>query len=201
MVAVSPLALIAALVSIAVTLSVRCFNDTLIMEVCALRRDCVIVILEQKIFVYNFADVKLVHQIETISNQKGLCEISQTAVSPVLVCPGLQNVMRELTGNSKYKSTLIRIFSTQDGTLLQEVRRGADRAEIHSVSFSPTAQWLAVSSSKGTVVFSSLKVNLRVPGNSEYIVTFGHEKNTLLILGLDGSFIRCKFDPASSAKR
>ncbi|CAN4075805.1 unnamed protein product [Withania somnifera] len=56
-----------------------------------LRRDCIVVILEQKIYIYNFADVKLVHQIETISNPKGLCEISQTVVSPVLVCPGLQN--------------------------------------------------------------------------------------------------------------
>lgn len=234
-----------------------------------LRRDCIVVILEQKIYIYNFADVKLVHQIETISNPNGLCEISQTAVSPVLVCPGLQNgqvrVEHFTSKRTKFifahdsriasfalsheghvlatasiKGTLIRIFSTQDGTLLQEVRRGADRAEIHSVSFDPTAQWLAVSSDKGTVHVFRLKVNLgnqdkrktnpnfrvtlaatssplsfikgvlpkyfssewsvaqfRLPGDSEYIVTFGHEKNTLLILGLDGSFIRCKFDPAS----
>ncbi|XP_055819864.1 autophagy-related protein 18a-like [Solanum dulcamara] len=234
-----------------------------------LRRDCIVVILEQKIFIYNFADVKLVHQIETISNPKGLCEISQLAVSPVLVCPGLQNgqvrVEHFTSKRTKFifahdsriaafalsheghvlatasiKGTLIRIFSTQDGTLLQEVRRGADRAEIHSVSFDPTAQWLAVSSDKGTVHVFRLKVNLgnqdktrttpnfrvtlaasssplsfikgvlpkyfssewsvaqfKLPGDSEYIVTFGHEKNTLLILGLEGSFIRCKFDPAS----
>ncbi|KAM3379506.1 autophagy-related protein 18a [Capsicum galapagoense] len=234
-----------------------------------LRRDCIVVILEQKIYVYNFADVKLVHQIETISNPKGLCEISQTAVSPVLVCPGLQNGQvrvenftskrtkfvfahdsriasfalsheGDVLATASIKGTLIRIFSTQDCSLLQEVRRGADRAEIHSVSFSPTAQWLAVSSDKGTVHVFRLKVNLgsqvkpkvsrnsrvtlaaltsplpfikgvlpkyfssewslaqfRLPGDSEYIVTFGHEKNTLSILGLDGSFIRCKFDPAS----
>ncbi|TMW96030.1 hypothetical protein EJD97_008012 [Solanum chilense] len=234
-----------------------------------LRRDCIVVILEQKIFIYNFADLKLVHQIETMSNPKGLCEISQTAVSPVLVCPGLQNgqvrVDHFTSKRTKFifahdsriasfalshegnvlatastKGTLIRIFSTQDGTLLQEVRRGADRAEIHSVSFDPTAQWLAVSSDKGTVHVFRLKVNLgnqdktrttpnfrgtlaaassplsfikgvlpkyfssewsvaqfRLPGDSESIVTFGHEKNTLLMLGLDGSFIRCKFDPSS----
>lgn len=116
-----------------------------------LRRDCIVVILEQKIYIYNFADVKLVHQIETISNPKGLCEISQTAVSPVLVCPGLQNgqvrVEHFTSKRTKFvfahdsriasfalshdghvlatasiKGTLIRIFSTQDGTLLQEVR-------------------------------------------------------------------------------
>lgn len=31
------------------------------------------------------------------------------------------------------------------------MRRGADRAEIYSLAFSSTAQWLAVSSDKGTV--------------------------------------------------
>lgn len=40
-----------------------------------------------------------------------------------------------------------------------QVRRGADRAEIYSVAFSSTAQWLAVSSDKGTVHVFSLKVN------------------------------------------
>jgi len=29
----------------------------------------------------------------------------------------------------------------------------------------------------------------------QYIVAFGHEKNTVVILGMDGSFYRCKFDP------
>ncbi|KAL3623861.1 Beta-galactosidase 12 [Castilleja foliolosa] len=38
-----------------------------------------------------------------------------------------------------------------------KVRRGADRAEIYSLAFSPTAQWLAVSSDKGTVHVFGLK--------------------------------------------
>lgn len=38
-----------------------------------------------------------------------------------------------------------------------QVRRGADRAEIYSLAFSPTIQWLAVSSDKGTVHVFSLK--------------------------------------------
>lgn len=42
---------------------------------------------------------------------------------------------------------------------MTQVRRGADRAEIYSLAFSPTAQWLAVSSDKGTVHVFSLKVN------------------------------------------
>lgn len=40
-----------------------------------------------------------------------------------------------------------------------QLRRGADRAEIYSLAFSSTAQWLAVSSDKGTVHVFSLKVD------------------------------------------
>ena len=115
-----------------------------------LRRDRIIVVLEQKIFVYNFADLKLMHQIETIANPKGLCAVSQGAGSMVLVCPGLQKgqvriehyaskrtkfVMAHdsriacfaltqdghLLATASSKGTLVRIFNTVDGTLRQEV--------------------------------------------------------------------------------
>ncbi|KAL1558427.1 Autophagy-related protein 18a [Salvia divinorum] len=239
-----------------------------------LRRDRIIVVLEQKIFVYNFADLKLLHQIETIANPKGLCAVSQVAGSFVLVCPGLQKgqvrvehyaskrtkfIMAHdsriacftlsqdgnLLATASSKGTLVRIYNTHDGSLLQEVRRGADRAEIYSVAFSPTAQWLAVSSDKGTVHVFSLKVNsgnvvsersnsppdtnpsavtpgsslsfmkgvlpkyfssewsvaqFRLPEGYQYIVAFGHQKNTVVILGLDGSFYRCKFEPGSGGE-
>ncbi|KAA8543122.1 hypothetical protein F0562_021383 [Nyssa sinensis] len=239
-----------------------------------LRQDRIVVVLEQKIFVYNFGDLKLLHQIETVSNPKGLCAVSQVAGSLVLVCPGLQKgqlrvehyaskrtkfIMAhdsriacfaltqdgQLLATASTKGTLVRIFNTHDGTLLQEVRRGADRAEIYSLAFSTTAQWLAVSSDKGTVHVFSLKVNLgnlgsdktnsasdpsvavtsssssfsfikgvlpkyfssewsvaqfRLVEGSQYIVAFGHQKNTVVILGLDGSFYRCQFDPVSGGE-
>ncbi|KAF6135984.1 hypothetical protein GIB67_006876 [Kingdonia uniflora] len=115
-----------------------------------LRRDRIVVVLEQKIFVYNFADLKLLHQIETIANPKGLCAVSQVSGSLVLVCPGLQKgqVRVEHYGSKRTKfilahdsriacfalsqdgrfiatasskGTLVRVFNTLDGTLLQEV--------------------------------------------------------------------------------
>ncbi|KAJ4955521.1 hypothetical protein NE237_012304 [Protea cynaroides] len=239
-----------------------------------LRRDRIVVVLEQKILVYNFADLKLLHQIETISNPKGLCAVSQESGSLILVCPGvLKGQIRvvhyvskrtkfimahdsriacfaltqdgKLLATASTKGTLVRIFSTLDGALIQEVRRGADRAEIYSLAFSSTAQWLAVSSDKGTVHVFSLKVNSGSPGNdntqsvsgpnnvasstgsslsfikgvlpkyfssewsvaqfrlhedSQYIVAFGHQKNTVIILGMDGSFYRCQFDPVSGGE-
>lgn len=115
-----------------------------------LRRDRIVVVLDHKIFVYNFADLKLVHQIETVPNPKGLCAVSQQQGSLVLVCPGGQKgqvrvehygvkktkfIMAHdsriacfalsqdgrLIATASSKGTLIRIFSTMDGTLLQEV--------------------------------------------------------------------------------
>ncbi|KAI4349637.1 hypothetical protein L6164_010201 [Bauhinia variegata] len=115
-----------------------------------LRRDRIIVILEQKIFLYNFADLKLLHQIETVANPKGLCAISHLADSLVLACPGLHKgqirvehyalkrtkfisahdsriacfaltLDGQLVATASTKGTLVRIFDTVNGTLLQEV--------------------------------------------------------------------------------
>ncbi|KAI3773130.1 hypothetical protein L6452_04330 [Arctium lappa] len=224
-----------------------------------LRRDRIVVVLEQKIFVYNFTDLMLLHQIETFGNPKGLCEVSQGSGNFVLVCLGLRKgqvrVEHYASKRTKFilahdsriacfslsqdgnmlatasnKGTLVRIFNTHDGTLLREVRRGADRAEIYSLAFSFTAEWLAVSSDKGTIHVFSLTANdnqehnaavspssspralikgvmpkyfssvwslaqFRLVEGSQYIAAFGHQKNTVVILGVDGSFYRCKFDP------
>jgi WD40 repeat protein len=113
-------------------------------------RDRVVVVLEHKVYVYNLADLKLLHQIETISNPKGLCAVSQLAGSLVLVCPGLHKgqvrvehfapkktkfIMAHDSGiacfalnpdglflaTASSKGTLVRVFNTVDGTLLREV--------------------------------------------------------------------------------
>ncbi|KAE9460503.1 hypothetical protein C3L33_07594, partial [Rhododendron williamsianum] len=260
---------------------------------CWLRRDRIVVVLEQKIFVYNFADLKLVHQIETISNPKGLCAVSHAAGSIVLVCPGLQkgqvrvehyaskrtnlswltipglralrsrrmgncsrravvrglwlgfsiplmvrcckSFLTALQGKGDLAKGLWNLYIIKAIEYLMQVRRGADRAEIYSLAFSSTAQWLAVSSDKGTVHVFGLKANLanlggdkqhiasdanravsspalslsfmkgvlpkyfnsewsvaqfRLVEGSQYIVAFGHQKNTVVILGLDGRCVQ-----------
>lgn len=131
-----------------------------------------------------------------------------------------------------------------------QVRRGADRADIYSLAFSPTAERLGVSSDRGTVHVFNLKVDSGLmqtvsdPNNGspplvshlsfmkgmhspfwkifaanvvymyadnlvagvlpkyfssewsvarihlneglQYVVGFGHQKNTVVILGMDG---------------
>lgn len=250
-----------------------------------LRRDHVVVVLEHKIYVYSFMDLKLLHQIETISNLKGLCCLSHHSNTSVLACPGLRRgqVRVEHFGLSMTKfikahdshiacltltmdglllatastrGTLVRIFNTMDGTQLQEVRRGVDRADIYSIALSPNVQWLAVSSDKGTVHIFSLRVRVigedlttdthaargpamlaqnsstsldslishnagpntssslsfmkgvlpkyfssewsfaqfRLPETAHFIVAFGSQ-NTIVTVGMDGSFYRYSFDP------
>jgi WD40 repeat protein len=124
-----------------------------------LRRDKIVVVLEHKIYVYNFSDLKIVHQTDTVANPKGLCALSPTQGNTVLACPGLNKgqVRVELydVGATKFisahdgdlaflalsldgdrlataseKGTLVRVYDTSKATLLHEFRRGADRATI-----------------------------------------------------------------------
>lgn len=57
------------------------------------------------------------------------------------------------------------LFNLKMCLLLMQVRRGADRAEIQSLAFSSAAQWLAVSSDKGTVHVFSLSMDSGALGN------------------------------------
>ncbi|XP_078436530.1 autophagy-related protein 18c-like isoform X2 [Wolffia australiana] len=173
-----------------------------------LRRDCIVVVLEHRIYVYNFTDLKLLHQIETLANPKGLCVLSHHANTSVLACPGLHRgqvriehfglkvtkfinshdsnvscmtltVDGLLLATASTKGTLIRIFNTMDGSQLQEVRRGADRAEIYGIALSPNLQWLGVSSDKGTVHVFSLRV--RVSGEdvpAQHSATLVHQNSS-----------------------
>lgn len=245
-----------------------------------LRNDRIVVVLEQKIFVYNFKDYKLRIQIETVANPKGLCAISSTSNPFVLACPALhQGQVRvehysskmtkfihahdsnlacfsltldgRLLATSSNKGTLIRIFNTLDGTRLQELRRGTDRAEIYSLAFSQSANWLALSSDKGTVHVFSLRAGtgdshkeegqaeataaiagastpkaaskgstssmikgvlpkyfsskwsfaqFRLPEETRSIVAFGPQNDTVFIVGNDGTFYKCAFDPVHGGK-
>ncbi|CAI9295836.1 unnamed protein product [Lactuca saligna] len=256
-----------------------------------LRRDRIVVVLEHKIYVYNFMDLKLLHQIETLANPRGLCCLSHQVNTSVLACPGLRrgqvrvehfglNMTKLINAHdsriacltmtmdglllatASTKGTLVRIFNAMDGTRLQEVRRGVDRADIYGIALSPNVQWLAVSSDKGTVHIFSLRVRVvgedpssaqsvtsaaalshqyssssldalisptsaganpgsslsfmkgvlpkyfssewsfarfHLPECTHYMSAFGSQ-NTVIIVGMDGSFYRCIFDPVNGGE-
>lgn len=245
--------------------------------------DCVVVVLEHRIYVYAMLDMKLTHQIDTVSNAKGLCCLSHKSSNSVLACLGVRlgqvrvdhfslkvtkfitahdsniacfalTMDGQLLATASIKGTLIRIFNTMDGTQLQEVRRGAEKAEIYSICFSPSMQWMVVSSDRGTIHTFNLRIQVEgenasspasdkgagivrqnltsrdapaspgpklssslsfmrgmlpkyfssewsfaqfhLPEVTRYIAAFG-AKNTVLIVGMDGSFYRCSFDPVN----
>lgn len=74
------------------------------------------------------------------------------------------NKTGSIIATTSEKGTLIRLFSTEDGSPIQEVCRGYDKAEIYSISFDKTSNWIACSSDKGTVhIFSVTKVGASTP--------------------------------------
>ena len=144
-----------------------------------LRRDRVVVVLQHKIYVYNFLDLKPIDRIDTCNNPKGLCALSPSTTSTVLAFPALLrgHVRVELYGIRKStfisahesdlaclalnttgsrlatasdKGTLIRIFDTTSGVQLQELRRGTTTADVYSLCFNADSTMLATTSNHST---------------------------------------------------
>lgn len=156
-----------------------------------LRKDKVVVILENRIYVYNFSDLQLIDAIETTQNSKGICALSYDDPKAALACPDKEkgkvkiniydksetestqtikahdssiaaltlNYSGTLLATASDKGTIIRLFNTETGDALQELRRGSDKAEIFSIAIDVNTKWLGCTSDKGTVhVFSIEKL-------------------------------------------
>jgi WD repeat-containing protein 45 len=130
-----------------------------------------------------------------------------------------------LVATASVKGTLIRVFDTNTGNRIAELRRGAENVDIYSISFNMASDWIAVSSDKGTVhVFSLRSGELAEDMNQrsslgplahvlpsyfqsqwsfaqfrvpDYrsICTFGKDPCTVICLCADGSYYKAKFDP------
>lgn len=217
-----------------------------------LRRDLIVVVLTSKLYVYTLADLHLKDNQETWANPRGLCALSSGS-DPVLAFPdrlkGHVKVILyaqdrsvavdahespvaclalsadgSLLVSASDKGTLIRLFTCTDGSLLQEVRRGIDRADICSLTFDPSKTWFACSSDKGTVHIFTVKqaeeekktsfVKKLLPKyfGSEWsfskfslpethaVCGFGEIQGTVMALSLQGCFYSATFDPRTGGE-
>ncbi|CAB4436430.1 unnamed protein product [Rhizophagus irregularis] len=111
-------------------------------------------------------------------NSSGSTTVMTTNVSIIPAHSGKLSCLSVNSDGSKCasaseKGTLIRVFDTSSGKLLNELRRGVDRAEIYSIAFDQSSTRLCVSSDKGTVHIFNLDAILgngasHSPNNGSY---------------------------------
>lgn len=61
------------------------------------------------------------------------------------------NWQGSLVATASLDGQVIRVFSTKDGKMVQELRRGNDTCTIQCINFDPVSKWLSCTSEKGTV--------------------------------------------------
>ncbi|MCQ2821272.1 MAG: hypothetical protein MJ252_28770 [archaeon] len=177
-----------------------------------LKRDKIFVVCEQKIYIFAFSSFESIDNIDTYENSKGIIAISNDPDKSIIayldnnklgsvkikdldtqkeitvqahesmIAYMAMNPSGTILATCSEKGTLIRIFSTIDGKLLQELRRGSEKAEIYCLCFDPTERFLACSSDRKTIhIFT-----LNLPNQSE---TGEEPKNQQSVFGKLSSYL------------
>jgi hypothetical protein len=159
--------------------TLRSFDD---VKNVALRRDVSDEVSEYRVYLYLTQTLKVIRQLETTSNPRGLCGLVPRSDRWILCCPGqaagavrvqfdgddsadavvfaahqsplaaiATDEMGTLVATASEHGTVVKVFRTQDGSLLQDFRRGANPAAISSLTFRSDSAYLAVASSSPTV--------------------------------------------------
>lgn len=89
-------------------------------------------------------------QIEIIHFDKGEQRLKIQAHKSGLTAIALNND-GSLVATASEKGQVIRIFKTDNGQQLQELRRGTDKTNINAITFDLVSGWLSCSSQKGTI--------------------------------------------------
>ena len=155
-----------------------------------LRKDKKIVVCSDKIYVFNLSNFKNNEIIETGDNSHGIVGISYEQDQTLLAYPDkergkvtIKNYEKSsvfyinahennivyitlsyngsLLATTSEQETLIRIFNTENGNLLQEVKIGNDKADIKYICFEPNYRFIAATSNKGTIHIWSLANTLK----------------------------------------
>lgn len=70
------------------------------------------------------------------------------------------NAEGTLIATASVKGTLIKIFSAEEGELLQELRRGAGKASLTSIVFHPTMNLIACTSNRTSIHLFEIKKSI-----------------------------------------
>ena len=162
-----------------------------------LRKDKIIVVCIDKIYLFSLSTFQSIDIIESGENLHGVIGINYCIDNTIIAYPDkkkgkirIKNYEKQnnifvdahektignitltfngdLMASATEMGTIIRIFDTDNGNLVQEVRRGKEKAQIRCICFEPNYRFIAASSNRGTIHIWSLSTamkNLRKNNN------------------------------------
>lgn len=99
-----------------------------------------------------------------------------------------------LIASASVKGTLIKIFSAEEGELLQELRRGAGKAIITSIVFHPTMNLIACTSNRTSIHLFEIKKSIeKCIENKQY--GFNQTNSTIMNGGGNGGVGNANSNP------
>lgn len=165
------------------------FNQTVLNI--KLRKDKIIIICIDKIYVFDIETFQNLDIIETGENPHGVIGINYLIENTLIGYPdkkkgkikikNYENPLKEifidahdkticnmvmtyngdLIASATEKGTIIRIFDTENGNLVQEIRRGSGKAEIKCICIDPEYKFIAASSNKNKIHIWSLATTMK----------------------------------------
>ena len=160
-----------------------------------LRKSKLLVAIDNKIFLYQLHDLKILDIIDTCYNPLGLCCFSLD--EDIMSCPDStvghiivnnytkktsktrkahNSIIRkvEISDSGAYlataseKGTIIRIFDVNSLTIMKELRHGTDYQHIVSIAFNVNDSWIAVMSHTGRLsIFNTTELPKEVRAENE----------------------------------
>ena len=162
-----------------------------------LKKDKIIIVCEQRIYIYNIDKFKLTETIETFKNEIGAIgintdqnftvmgfpinpegfikvkfyeksqEVEINAHDSIIQCISI-NSDGTLVATASNKGQIIRLFCVSNGQFIEEFRRGKDKAFISCIAFDEFSSWMGVCSERGVVhIFSMGNAWKKVKENGE----------------------------------
>lgn len=165
------------------------FNQTVLNI--KLRKDKIIIILQEKIYLFDIETFQNLDIIETGENPNGVIGLNYSLDKTLIgypdkkkgkikiknyddpknelfidahdkiICNMVMTINGDLLASATEKGTIIRIFNTEFGNLIQEIRRGSGKAEIKCICIDPDYKFIAASSNKNKIHIWSLSTAMK----------------------------------------